>query len=849
MASPAPGNRIGPYDLLAPIGAGGMGEVWKARDTRLDRFVAIKFSSARFSDRFEREARAVAALNHPNICTLYDVGPNYLVMEFVDGGPLKGPLPLATAIRYAGQILDALGAAHRKGIIHRDLKPANILVTKSGIKLLDFGLAKHGPPLDQTKATLTGALTGEGQIVGTLQYMPPEQLQGREADARSDIFSFGCVLYEMLTGNAPFAGSSAASIIAAIIEREPAPIDVPGPLERVVKTCLAKDPDQRFQDALDAERALEWAAQEQAPTPAPRNRLRAAVWSGAIVAALAAGAIAAWFAKPAPVPAAVRKFDIAVRRLTVDNLDHPVISPDGQSIAYKASGQLWVRRLDQFEGRTIPGSGGGRLATWSPDSKSLAFVLNEQLMKVTVAGGDPVRIASVPGFGGGAGLAWAEPERILFASASKKGIEEISASGGEWKIVVPIEKEEKDLHYATVIPGTGIILFVADRGKRGDTIWAFSRGKRSKVAQFSSTFLPGLTWSPSGHIVFGGRGNSVWAIPFSPSQVRATGEPFLVADNASYPSASLTGSLVFTRGWTATGTGSRMVWADRSGRIVSQIGDAQSGMASPALSVDATKIAYIVAAIPFYARDVWVHDLRLNTRTQLTQTSDAGYSVSWAPREPRIFYSYAREGDYSEFLQGIGTQIASLVINKNEGKRDFGRGTDPAVSPDGRFLVYTLNHRLMYKALDGSGSEKYATDGTRDVFPRLSPDGRLLAFGSIEPYPEIIVTTFPGSALRWQIAFDGIPLWPCWSRSGSNLYFVTVKNELFEVPVTTKPELSIGKPSLVFNGTDAGIDLMAGYDVGPADGRFLVLAGDPENPSAIRVIDNWAGEFTRTERR
>jgi serine/threonine protein kinase len=227
MASPAPGNRVGPYELLAPVGSGGMGEVWKARDTRLDRIVAIKFSAARFSDRFEREARAAAALNHSNICTLYDVGPDYLVMEFVDGQPLKAPLPVATAIRYAGQILDALEAAHRKGIIHRDLKPANILVTKSGIKLLDFELAKHGRPLEQTESTLTGALTGEGEIVGTLQYMSPEQLQSRDADARSDMFSFGCVLYEMLTGKAPFAGSSAASVIAAIIEREPAPIDGP----------------------------------------------------------------------------------------------------------------------------------------------------------------------------------------------------------------------------------------------------------------------------------------------------------------------------------------------------------------------------------------------------------------------------------------------------------------------------------------------------------------------------------------------------------------------------------------------------------------------------------------------
>src|SRR5438270_9516844 len=218
----APGERLGPFELQLPIGEGGMGEVWKARDTRLDRIVAIKISKDQFSERFDREARAVAALNHPNICQLYDVGPNYLVMEFIEGAPLKGPLPIDKAVEYAGQILDALDAAHRKGITHRDLKPANILVTKQGIKLLDFGLAKQVAPLQQDGATLTQALTAQGQILETLQYMAPEQLQGKEADARSDLFSFGYVLYEMLTGKRSFEGPSAASVIAAILEREPA---------------------------------------------------------------------------------------------------------------------------------------------------------------------------------------------------------------------------------------------------------------------------------------------------------------------------------------------------------------------------------------------------------------------------------------------------------------------------------------------------------------------------------------------------------------------------------------------------------------------------------------------------
>src|SRR5882724_27229 len=287
------GTRLGPHEILSLIGAGGMGEVYKARDTRLDRIVAIKVSREQFSEGFEREARAVAALNHPYICQLYDVGPNYLVMEFVDGTPLKGPLQVEKAVEYAGQILDALDVAHRKGITHRDLKPANILVTKQGIKLLDFGLAKQSAPLKETDATLTAALTCKGQILGTLQYMSPEQLHGQEADPRSDLFSFGCVLYEMLMGKCAFEGKSAASVIAAILEREPAPLEVAPPLERVVRRSLAKDPDQRFQTARDLTAALHWALEQPAATTAPRPPHR---WWVAVAAALILGSFGTWAA-------------------------------------------------------------------------------------------------------------------------------------------------------------------------------------------------------------------------------------------------------------------------------------------------------------------------------------------------------------------------------------------------------------------------------------------------------------------------------------------------------------------------------------------------------------------------
>ena len=293
----APGERLGPYEILAPIGEGGMGPVWKARDTRLDRIVALKVSKREFTDRFEREARAVGALNHPHICQFYDVGPNYLMMEFAEGEPLlsqrkPGPLPVEKAIEYSREILDALDHAHRKGIVHRDLKPANIMITKQGVKLLDFGLAKlETGPLKETDATVTQALTRQGQIVGTLQCMSPEQLQGKEADARSDLFSFGAVLYEMLSGKRAFEGASAASVIAAVLERQPAPLELSPPLDRVIRACLEKNPDRRLQTAWDAKRVLEWATE---PLPAaevarPPQRATLAWATAGILTAAPAG--------------------------------------------------------------------------------------------------------------------------------------------------------------------------------------------------------------------------------------------------------------------------------------------------------------------------------------------------------------------------------------------------------------------------------------------------------------------------------------------------------------------------------------------------------------------------------
>lgn len=426
----APGTKLGPYEILMAIGAGGMGEVYSARDTRLNREVAIKFCHEKFSDRFEREAKSIASLNHPNVCQLYDIGPNYLVMELVDGSPLKGPIPVEKALEYGRQILDALDAAHSKGITHRDLKPANILVTKSGAKLLDFGLAKQSGPLNETD--VTEALTEHGAIVGTLTYMSPEQLQSKQADSRSDIFSFGLVFYEMLTGKAAFPATSAASVIAAILEH-PAPSIAqvaPAALDRILALCLKKDPDERWQSARDVKSALQFAAEPSSPGRSPlANRLPWVV--AALTATLAAAAIAWAVRQPVPDERTIhfQNDPPAGTQFVVGG--GSAISPDGRSIAFVAvsSGapQLWIRQMDSLAAHELADTEGAQFPFWSPDSKSLGFLAAGKLKRIDVSGGPATSIADEPLFRGGT---WNEEGTIILAPSNTTGLQRVPASGG-----------------------------------------------------------------------------------------------------------------------------------------------------------------------------------------------------------------------------------------------------------------------------------------------------------------------------------------------------------------------------------------------------------------------------------
>jgi serine/threonine-protein kinase len=590
-----------------------MGEVYKARDTRLDRIVAVKVSKEQFTTRFEQEARAVAALNHPHICQLYDVGPNYLVMEFVDGSPLKGPLPIERTVEYAAQILDALDAAHQKGITHRDLKPANILVTKQGIKLLDFGLAKQAVRLGENDSTK--ALTDQGQIVGTLQYMSPEQLQGKEIDARSDLFSFGCVLYELLTGKRAFDGTSAASVIAAILEREPAPLEVARPLDRVVRRSLAKDPDQRFQTARDLKAALSWALEHQPQVATAPSRSRLGwVAAGLLAIALAGVSWVAW--------RATRPVDHPLTRLSVDlgpdamtGLNTTVaISPDGRRLVYPARGpdgkqQLATRLLDQAAATLLPGTEGGFDAFFSPDGQWIGFFAGGQLKKISVQGGAPVTLCTAPQ---PYGASWSEDGNIVAALNYLSPLDSLPASGGMPHHVTKLSGYLTH-RWPQVLPRGEAVLFTASSSAAGQdnaNIEALSmRTGQVKVLHrggYYGRYLPG------GHLAYVHQG-VLFAAEFDPAklEVRGAATPILddVAANGtegggqfdSSGAPSGLGTLVYLSGKVTAQTW-QVAWLDSSAKFQPLV-TAPGIYLRPNLSPDGRKLAFDDGF------DIYIYDL------------------------------------------------------------------------------------------------------------------------------------------------------------------------------------------------------------------------------------------------
>jgi eukaryotic-like serine/threonine-protein kinase len=717
MAIPV-GQRLGPYEILSAIGAGGMGEVYRARDARLDRIVAIKIlpdqhaARPELRERFEREARTIASLNHPHICTLFDVGhqngTDYLVMEYLEGETLaerlkKGPLPLDQVLQYAIEISDALDKAHRKGITHRDLKPGNIMLTKSGTKLLDFGLAKLKKDTAPANVSLSkvpteDAVTAQGTILGTLQYMAPEQLEGKAVDARTDIFAFGTIVYEMATGKKAFEGKSQASLISAIMSSKPPAMSTlqpltPPQLDWVVKKCLAKEPEKRWQDASDLCDELKWIAEGSEQTaaistavPVRRNLSKTLVWAAVAIVACVIVGVAAWIFKPAPAKPIVR-FAMSLppgQRLQIASLAI-AISPDATHLVYAAgqsSGttQLYLRPMDGLEARPIPGTEGGTAPFFSPDGQWVGFSAGGKLKKILLSGGAPITLADFSPQGG-PGATWSSQGTIAFVPQSAGPILQISDSGGSPQPLTRLEKGEGGDGVPQFLPGSRAMLFLHSTAftptNPNATIVAQSlrTGERRDLLQVQGVTIP--SYASTGHLVYG-QGTNLMAVPFDPQRLALTGAAVPVIEGAvPYQfSFSSTGSLVYIPSSTQARQ-LKLVWVDRRG-AEQTVAAPPHNYVMPRVSPDGQRVA---AGIEEADSQIWLYDLSRDTLTRLTFEGNANVDPLWTPDGKRIVFKGGQNRLFWQPADGSGPaeELTKSELTSNNVPGSF--------SPDGQVLV------------------------------------------------------------------------------------------------------------------------------------------------------------------
>jgi Tol biopolymer transport system component len=879
-----PGRRLGPYEILSAIGAGGMGEVYTARDTRLERIVAIKVLPTHLADRsllrerFEREARTIASLNHPHICTLFDTGRqddiDYLVMEYLEGETLaqrlqqRGALPLEQVLQYAIEISDALDKAHRKGVTHRDLKPGNIMLTKSGTKLLDFGLAKlrqeaaPATPLSQLP-TMNTAITGEGTILGTLQYMAPEQVEAREVDARTDIFAFGAVVYEMATGRRAFEGKTSASVIGKIMESDPPPMTslqpmTPPELDRVVKKCLAKEPEKRWQAGSDLCDELKWIAEEGAfrrkATTAPATpgnvRRRWVILSG-LACALAASiaALTVWILRPA-APKPVTRFAMSLpegQRLN-ENFSALAISPDGMRLVYAAgpgnlTTRLYVRAMDGLEARPIPGTEGGANPFFSPDGQRIGFITNAgKLVTVPLSGGAPVSLADVrfPGF---SGASWGSQGLVAFVPQGAGPILQVSETGGEPKPLTRLEKREFAHGDPELLPGGKGVVFTATVSVTASNIIAQSltTGERRDLTQTGSH----PRYAPSGHLIYA-QGGNLMAAPFDPQRLAITGAPVpvvqgvLSAGGVAQYSFSSTGSLVYVPG-SVQGAQLKLVWVDRKG--------AEQPLAAPAHNYVLPKVSpdgkSVAVGIEEADSQIWLYDLNRETLTRLTFEGGTNIDPLWTPDGRRIVFKGAANRLFWQPADGSGSAepLTSSEL--------AGNNVPASWSPDGQVLAFMeinpdTGYDIFTLPLKESKAQPFLRTPSIETAPRFSPDGRFIAYSSDESgRVEVYVRPYPGPGGKWQISTEG-GMEPVWNPKGRELFYRS-GNKMMTVEVATQPAFSAGKPKLLFEGPYTPTPRsFPDYDVSPDGQRFLMLKASEQAqaaPTQINVVLNWFEEL------
>jgi predicted Ser/Thr protein kinase len=849
------GDKLGPYEILASVGKGGMGEVYRAHDSRLNRDVAIKVSNAQFTERFTREARAIAALNHTNICHLYDVGPNYLVMEYVEGAALKGPLLIEDALPIINQLIDGIEAAHEKNIVHRDLKPANIKITPEGVvKILDFGLAKamEPPPSEEgnpaNSPTLTMGATQAGAILGTAAYMAPEQAKGKTADKRSDIWSFGVVLYEMLTGQRLFEGESAVEILGGVLNKEPDLSAAPTRAHKLLHWCLEKDRKDRLASISDARRLLsrdsDGANSAAATAPLP-SRLGRAGWIVAGVVAAASLLFALWNR-----PTTVQK---TAARLTIplppgqEITSYPAITRDGRTVAYVTQqgtddSQLYMRDLNSFEARAVAGSSGARQPFFSPDGKWVAFFAQGQLQKAEVTGGAPIRLAdiAVP-FGG----TWNEDNTLIYAASLNSGLLRIPASGGTPETLTKPDGAAKGYAHAfpQALPGGRNVLFAVWGQTQGNAVLSLdSRQWEIVLPEISFAFgifdpMRGST----GRLLVVDQSAGLMAAPFDAAHPARTSADTTVLTNVYYDveredrgwlAVSNTRTAVYAPGNPAK---TSLVWVDREGKIES-LGKDQDLYREMSLSPDGTK------AVVRHGYALWIHDLQRGTRTPLTSGNGSNILPLWNRDGTRIIFGSNRGGDWDIYSQPAdGSRPAEALL-----KRPYDQ-FPLSILADGT-LLYTETHPktgrdLWTLAPEGKTSPLRVTpfnelDGQFSPGPEGGP--HWVAYSSDESgRSEIYVQPYPGGTNRIPVSTGGGFL-PKWSRDGKELFYIT-GDAL--VVVAMRPDGSFGPPRRLFDRSSFFFNaLFHDYDVSPDGKRFLMIQRDPGSvPRQLNVILNWSG--------
>jgi len=892
-----PGTKLGPYQIESLLGAGGMGEVYRARDTRLDRTVAIKILTQGVADapevrqRFEREARAVSSLSHPHICVLYDVGHQdgieYLVMEYLEGETLaariaKGPLSSAELLRYASQIADALDKAHRQGIVHRDLKPANVMLTKTGAKLLDFGLAK-GEEIFQgdidSSPTMSRPLTVQGSIVGTMQYMSPEQLEGKTVDARSDIFSFGAMLYEMATGSKAFEAKSHASLIASILKEEPRPMRelqplTPPGLEHIVKACLAKDPDDRPQSAHDLKLEFDWIREssgisqvaqpaEAIERPASRRKTLSVILASVVCTALAAGAVA-FLLRPQPAPAERLEFSIPLQ----EEMSHMALSADGRMLAFvspdpvSGANKVSVQHIGSAAATVLPGTDGASYPFWSPDDAYVGFFADGKLKKVAISGGAPQVLATATT---GRGGTWGRRGVIVFSPQASGWLWKINADGSN---LAPLSEKVFDgtkiisHRWPVFLPDGDHLLFSTltftnPSNDQSSGIYLSSLAGEAKIVAPLGRSNPGYA---NGYLFYMDEKKSLRVTALDIAKATAASDSTVVTDSVGFQPSIFWGSFSVAENGTAVynpNVGAALsvfTWYDRAGKELGTVGDV-GVLSNPNLSPDDSRVAMDMADVKATSVNVWLNDVKHGTNSRFTFDNAEDVGGVWSRDGSLIAYRSLQASDTNVLVkQAQGLQPARSIFSV----KDSGHVSDDVApnswSLDNKELLCTLQpaeggSQLVLLSTSGGKMTRFLATKTSESNGQISPDGKWVAYASNESGDwEIYVTTYPTAAGKWQVSRGG-GTEPRWRGDGKEMFYVGPGSTLMAVPVSSDGTFAAGNPTPLFRtqlrAQVSSTDLFS-YDVTKDGQRFLVNRyAKPAQVAPLHIVLNATADLRK----